>query len=252
MPARFSGKVVLVTGGGSGIGRETALAFSREGAAVVVAGRTAEKVQQTVKLIESEGGTATAVTADVSTVEGVTAAVDAAVTHHGGLHIAFNNAGIFGLGNVADYDEADWDTLLATNLTSVFLSMKYEIRHMREHGGGVIVNNSSNLGHMTVPGIGGYSATKAAVSALTRSAARECIADGIRINAVSPGPTDTPMWPFLPDETVQERADRMAAHLPLGRPGTLEEAAATVLWLASDESGFAVGHDLVIDGGMSV
>ncbi|MFG2893102.1 SDR family NAD(P)-dependent oxidoreductase [Streptomyces sp. NPDC048248] len=251
MAAPFAGKVALVTGGGSGIGRNTALAFAREGAAVVVTGRTADTIEQTVKLIESEGGTASAVVADVSVPEDVAHVVATVAERHGALDIAFNNAGTFTAGNLAEVPDEEFARVLATNLTSVFLSMKHEIGFMREHGGGVIVNNASNLGHVTIPGLGAYSASKAAVSQLTRSAAKEYIADGIRINAVSPGPIDTPLWPLLPGETEAERADRMANGLPLGRAGTLDEATSAVLWLAASESGFAVGHDLVIDGGVS-
>ncbi|MCC5582052.1 glucose 1-dehydrogenase [Microtetraspora sp. AC03309] len=249
MTARFTGKVALVTGGGSGIGRATALAFAREGATVVVAGRSPEPLEQTVKLIESEGGRASAVTADVSSSEDVARLVATTVERHGGLHIAFNNAGLLEAGPLADMDEAAWDRQLAVNLTGVFLSMKHQIAHMRRDGGGVIVNTASNLGaHMRLPFLGAYAASKAAVSALTRAAAKEYIAEGIRINAISPGPIDT-LMSLLPGETQADRAERMKNALPIGRVGTLDEAASAVLWLASNEAGFAVGHDLVIDGG---
>ncbi|MFG3116819.1 SDR family NAD(P)-dependent oxidoreductase [Streptomyces sp. NPDC048197] len=251
MAARFAGKVALVTGGGSGIGRNTALAFAREGATVVVTGRTAATVEQTVKLIESEGGTASAVVADVSVPADVARVVATTAERYGALDIAFNNAGTFTAGPLAEVPDEEFARILATNLTSVFLSMKHEIGFMKEHGGGVIVNNASNLGHITLPGLGAYSATKAAVSQLTRTAAKEYIADGIRINAVSPGPIDTPLWPLLPGETEAQRAERMANGLPLGRAGTLDECSSAVLWLAAAESGFAVGHDLVLDGGVS-
>ncbi|HEU5392148.1 MAG TPA: SDR family oxidoreductase [Streptosporangiaceae bacterium] len=198
MSHRFTGKTVLITGGGSGIGRATALAFAREGVTVAVAGRRGGPLDQTVRLIEEEGG---------------------------------------------------WDRQLAVNLTGVFLTMKHEIAHMRAGGGGVIINTASNLGaHMRLPSLGAYAATKAAVSALTRAAAREYIADGIRINAISPGPIDTPMS-IRPGETGADRDRRLAGTLPAGRPGTTGEAAAAVLWLASPEAGFTVGHDLVLDGG---
>ncbi len=147
--------------------------------------------------------------------------------------------------------EDDWNLQVAVNLTGVFLCMKHEIAHMRGHGGGAIVNTASNLGaHMRIPCLGAYAATKAAVSTLTRAVARECIADGIRVNAVSPGPMDTPMS-LRPGETEAERTERLKTALPIGRVGTLEEAAAAILWLASPESGFTVGHDLVVDGGAS-
>ncbi|MGW2896857.1 SDR family NAD(P)-dependent oxidoreductase [Streptomyces sp. NPDC001212] len=249
MTTRFTGKVALITGGGSGIGRATALAFAREGATVVVAGRSISPLEQTVKLIMDEGGQASAVTADVSSSQDIARLVATTVERHGGLHIAFNNAGILEAGPVADMDEANWDRQLAVNLTGVFLSMKHEIAHMRVHGGGVIVNTASNLGaHMRLPFLGAYAASKAAVSALSRAAAKEYIQKGIRINAFSPGPIDTPLS-LRPGETEDDRTARMKDALPIGRVGTLDEAASAVLWLASPEAGFAVGHDLVLDGG---
>ncbi|MEV5012610.1 glucose 1-dehydrogenase [Streptomyces sp. NPDC055692] len=249
MTTRFTGKVALITGGGSGIGRATALAFAREGATVVVAGRSINPLEQTVKLIKDEGGQASAVTADVSSSQDIARLVATTVERHGGLHIAFNNAGILEAGPLADMDEANWDRQLAVNLTGVFLSMKHEIAHMRVHGGGVIVNTASNLGaHMRLPFLGAYAASKAAVSALSRAAAKEYIQKGIRINAFSPGPIDTPMS-LRPGETEDDRTARMKDALPIGRVGTLDEAASAVLWLASPEASFAVGHDLVLDGG---
>ncbi len=249
MTSKFTGKVVLITGGGSGIGRATALAFAREGATVTVAGRRAEPLDLTVRLIEGEGGQASAITADVASPADAERLVATTVDRHGGLHIAFNNAGILEAGPLAGMDQAAWDRQLAVNLTGVFLTMKNEITHMSGHGGGVIINTASNLGaHMRMPFLGAYAATKAAVSALTRAAAREYIADGIRINAISPGPLDTPMS-LRPGETEADRSQRLATALPAGRVGTVGEAAAAVLWLASPEAGFTVGHDLVIDGG---
>jgi NAD(P)-dependent dehydrogenase (short-subunit alcohol dehydrogenase family) len=250
MSNRFTGKVVLVTGGGSGIGRETAQAFAREGATVVVSGRNADALDQTVKLITGDGGTASAVAADVSRADDVAALIRTVVERHGGLHVAFNNAGIVGRpGPLADLDDEVWESVVSTNLTGLFLSMKHEIAHMREHGGGVIVNMAANIGvHGRRPGMGAYAATKAAVSVLTRNAAREYIADGIRINAVSPGATDTAMS-RRPGETDADRDKRVASVVPLGRVGSTAEVAAAVLWLAGPESAFVVGHDLVADGG---
>lgn len=249
MTQRFTGKTVLITGGGSGIGRAAALAFAAEGAAVAVTGRRREPLEQTVQLIRENGGQASAIAADVSSPADAERIVSATVNHHGGLHVAFNNAGILEAGPLADMDAAAWDRQLAVNLTGVFLTMKHEITHMRASGGGVIINTASNLGaHMRLPFLGAYAASKAAVSALTRAAAREYIADGIRINAISPGPIDTPMS-LRPGETGADRDARLADALPAGRAGTVSEAAAAVLWLASPEAGFTVGHDLVIDGG---
>lgn len=251
MASRFAGKVVLITGGGSGIGRATALAFGREGAAVVVAGRDSGSLDETVRLVEADGGSASAVAGDVSLAADVSRFVATTVERYATLDIAFNNAGMLAAGPLAEMDDDAWDRQVATNLTGVYLSMKHEIGHMRAHGGGVIVNTSSSLGaHQRRPGLAAYGATKAAVSALTRAAAREYIADGIRINAVSPGPMHTPMS-LRPGETEDDRAERVKEALPIGRVGRLEEVTSAVLWLASPESGFTVGHDLVIDGGAS-
>ncbi|MFI6288334.1 SDR family NAD(P)-dependent oxidoreductase [Streptomyces sp. NPDC051018] len=249
---RFHGKVVLVTGGGTGIGRATARAFAREGAAVVVAGRGADALAGTVELIEKEGGLASPVTADVTVEEDVVRLVETVAERRGGLDVAHNNAGILGRpGPLADLDTDTWREVLDVNVTGVFLSMKYEIRQMRARGGGAIVNTSSNIGtHLRKPMLAAYAASKAGVSALTRAAARDHIGDGVRINAVSPGASDAPMS-LLPGESPGERGERLAPSIPLGRVGTLDEIAAAVLWLASEEAGFAVGHDLVVDGGAS-
>jgi NAD(P)-dependent dehydrogenase (short-subunit alcohol dehydrogenase family) len=248
--ARFDGKSALVTGGGSGIGRAIALAIAREGASVVVVGRRAQPLEETVALIETEGLRGAAATADVTRADDMARAVAQAAAPAGRLDVAVNSAGVGAAGaRVADLDEETWSRVLTANLTGVWMSMKQEIAHMRENGGGAIVNIASTVGaHVRYPGLGAYAATKAAVGALTRTAAREYIGDGIRINAVSPGPSDTPMS-LRPGETEADRAARLKTTLPIGRVGALDEIAAAVLWLASPEAGFAVGHDLVVDGG---
>ncbi len=247
MGARFAGNVVLVTGGSSGIGRETARAFAADGATVVVAGRDEQRLAATVKEI---GGDASAVTVDVTDSGDVARMVETVVARHGGLHVAVNNAGILGSpAPAADLDEDGFGAVLATNVTGTWLCVKHEVAHMRAHGGGAIVNIASNIGaHGRLPNMAAYAASKAAVSALTRTAARDHIADRVRINAVSPGATDTDMS-RRPGETDADRAERLKGAIPLGRVGATAEVAAAVLWLASDEAAFTVGHDLVVDGG---
>ncbi|MFF3832300.1 SDR family NAD(P)-dependent oxidoreductase [Streptomyces sp. NPDC002458] len=249
---RFTGTTVLVTGAGSGLGRAIARAFAAEGASVVAAGRTAATLHETVGLIEAAGGTAVAVTADVTDSGQLRDLVRETVTRYGGLDIAVNNAGIFrGSGPVGEVGEEDWDAVMRTNLTGVWLAMKHEIAHMKENGGGVIVNISSNLGaHLRIPGAAAYLTSKAGVSVLTRAAALDHIHQGIRINAVSPGASAAPMS-LRPGETEAERTERMKAENPLGRVAEAEEVAAAVLYLASPAAGAVVGTDLVIDSGAS-
>lgn len=248
--ARFTGRTALVTGAGSGIGRAIALAFASEGAQVVVAGRRQEPLDETVALIEQAGGKALAVTADVTNTADVQALVDAAVDRFGSLDVAVNNAGVFRGGPLADLSEEDWRTQLDTNVTGVFLALQAEIRQMRlQPSGGAIVNIASTFGaHARIPGAAAYAASKAAVSALSRGAALDHIREGVRINVVSPGATDTPMS-LRPGETESDRATRAGAALPLGRISTTAEVAAAVLYLASDDASSVVGTDLVVDSG---
>ena len=252
MTARFKDKVVIVTGAGAGIGRASARAFAREGATVVAAGARPESVEETARLVVEEGGTAVAVVADVTRPGDMERLVRTTVERHGGLHVAHNNAGVFGTpAPVADLDLATWQSVLDVNLNGVLYGMQQEIRHMRAHGGGVIVNTASNIGyHGRRPGMAAYAASKAAVSTLTRVAALDHIRDNVRINAVSPGATDTGMS-LRHGETDADRAARLATGVPIARVAATDEIVSAVLWLASDESSFVVGHDLVVDGGVT-
>ncbi|MGI5267738.1 SDR family NAD(P)-dependent oxidoreductase [Nonomuraea sp. CA-218870] len=243
----MQGKVVLITGGSSGIGYATARAFTAAGATVMITGRDEGR------LAEAAGRLGAGWTAgDVSSAADCARMVAATADRYGGLHVAVNNAGVLGgFGPLADLDPADWKAVLDANLTGVFLAMKYEIAYLREHGGGAIVNVASNIGaHRRVPGLAAYAASKAGVSVLTRAAALEYAADGIRINAVSPGATDTAMT-YRPGETTAERDARLASTMPMGRVADPDEVAAAVLWLASGPSSFVAGHDLVVDGAAS-
>jgi NAD(P)-dependent dehydrogenase (short-subunit alcohol dehydrogenase family) len=254
MTTRFSEKTVLVTGAGSGIGRTTALAFAAEGAQVVVAGRTAASLDETVALIEAQGKKALAVTADVSRSDEVRALVEAAVDRFGSLDVAVNNAAVFHGGTpLADLPEADWHAELDINVTGVFLALQAEIRQMREQpSGGAIVNLASTIGlHTRRPGVAAYAAAKAAVTALSRAAALDHIADGVRINVVSPGASATTMS-LRPGESEAERVERVRHELPLGRVSKTEEVAAAVLYLASDDAASIVGTDLVVDSGSAL
>ncbi|MFG2605624.1 SDR family NAD(P)-dependent oxidoreductase [Streptomyces sp. NPDC048514] len=251
---RFTGRTALVTGAGSGIGRAVAVALAAEGAQVVVAGRRPGPLAETVGLIEDLGGKALAVTADVSRAADAEALVRAAVEHFGSLDVAVNNAGVFRGGQpLADLPEDDWHTQLAVNVTGVHLALQAQIRRMRtQPAGGAIVNVSSTFGrHATSAGAAAYSATKAAVTALSRGAALDHVRDGVRVNVVSPGATATSMS-LRAGETEADRAERARATLPLGRISATEEVAAAVLYLASDDAASLVGTDLVVDGGGSL
>jgi NAD(P)-dependent dehydrogenase (short-subunit alcohol dehydrogenase family) len=249
---RFADKIVLITGGSTGIGQATALAFAREGAIVVIAGRRAQAGEETVALLKAEKAEACFIQTDVTVETDVARLLEQIVARYGRLDIAFNNAGSVGGGPITELSEAVWDETIAINLKGTWLSMKYEIQQMLTQRSGTIVNMSSNIGgHIARPMMAPYAAAKAGVLALTQVAALEHIKSGIRINAVSPGPIRTPLS-RRGAETDEERDQRVAQTLPIGRVGLPEEVADAVLWLCSSASTFVVGHDIVLDGGFSI
>lgn len=249
MAAELEGKVALVTGGTSGIGRETALLFARVGAKVVVAGRREPEGQQTLELIHAAGGDGLFVKADVSQASEVETLVQKAVEKFGRLDAAFNNAGIEGAyAPIVRQSEEDFDRTINVNLKGVWLCLKYEIRQMLKQGnGGAIVNMASVLGLVGSAGISAYSASKHGVIGLTKTAALENAKKGIRVNAVCPGFVETPMS----DRTLRVPAAHQFAvscH-PIGRLGKPAEVAEAVLWMCSDRASFMTGQVLGIDGG---
>jgi NAD(P)-dependent dehydrogenase (short-subunit alcohol dehydrogenase family) len=248
----FEGKIALVTGGGSGIGRATAVAFAREGAQVVIGNRNAARGEETVAIIRKAGGTASFQPTDVSVAAEVEALVEHAVETCGGLDIAFNNAGIEGdvKPTLIDHTEANFDAVMDVNVKGVWLSMKYEIPRMLKRGGGAIVNCSSVAGVIGFPAIGIYSASKHAVIGLTKAAALEFSAQGIRVNAVNPAVIDTEMADRLVDGMNMKKDDLTTFH-PIGRLGRVEEVAEAVLWLCSDKASFVTGHSMMVDGGFT-
>lgn len=253
MSKMFDGEVALVTGGSSGIGRATALAFAAEGARVAVASRREADSMETVRLIEAAGGEAMFVKTDVRHAVEVDAMVTATVNKFGGLNYAFNNAGIEGdiMVPLAKYLEATWDDVIDINLKGVFLSMKYEIPHIVARKG-AIVNMSSVAGL-----IGGrfgvaYYASKHGVIGLTKAAAFEYADKGVRINAVAPAVIRTPMAARGFAHQNPEATVLATARHPLGRFGEPDEVANAVIWLCSKGASFTTGHTLPIDGGLLI
>lgn len=248
---RFAGKICLVTGGASGIGKVTAEAFAREGGTLVVADRDVENGEVVVKALQEGGAEASFVEVDVADGKQVEALIQGVVAQHGRLDCAFNNAGIEGTQDrVADVDEEVFDLLMAVNVKGVWLCMKHEIKQMREQGGGSIVNTASVAGLVGAHSMGIYSGTKHAVVGLTRSAALENAKKGIRINAVCPAVIRTPMVERALMAIPAFEKSVLASH-PMGRIGTPEEVASAVLWLSSDGASFVTGSAMTVDGGLT-
>lgn len=247
------GSVAVVTGGSTGIGRAAALKFAEEGASVVIGDVNVEEAEKTVSMIEEAGGEATFVETDISEEADVARMVDTAVETYGGLNFAFNNAGIEGESDpMADQTMTNWDRVIDTNLKGVFQCMRAEIPAMLEtSGGGAIVNTSSIAGEVAFPDIAPYVASKHGVVGLTKNAALEYSAQGIRVNAVLPGVIDTPMVDRSRDGDP-EMIEQVSAATPIGRIGQPEEIGDAAVWLCSEEASFVTGESMVVDGGYTI
>lgn len=254
MAGQLADKVALVTGGSSGIGRATALAFAREGAKVVVADVYVVGGQETVRRVRDAGGEAVFVETDVTQAAEVEAMVNQAVETYGRLDCAFNNAGVSTRDSAptAICSEEDWDRVVSVNLKGVFLCLKYELRQMLKQGGGAIVNTASVYGLVAAgdseQGFSSYIASKHGVVGQTKATALEYARANMRVNAVCPGHIRTPM--IIPKAGLSpEDEAQLNAEYPLGRIGEPEEVAQVVVWLCSDAASFVTGHALVVDGG---
>jgi NAD(P)-dependent dehydrogenase (short-subunit alcohol dehydrogenase family) len=250
MIGRVENKIALVTGGGSGLGRATVQALTREGAKVLIADLNLESAHETATMVAETGGEASAFAMDVTIAAQAEAMVQTTVERYGRLDCAFNNAGIPGkVGtSVIDYEEKDWDRVIAVDLKGVWLGMKYEIKQMLKQGGGVVVNTASIAGLVGLVGSSPYVASKHGVVGLTKTAALEFAQQNIRVNAVCPGVFRTPLVEKIIAE-LPEREELYLSAQPIGRMGRPEELAEAVVWLCSDAASFVTGHAFPVDGG---
>ena len=248
---RLKDKVCIVTGGGSGIGRATALLFAREGARLLIADKRGASADAVVAQCTRNGGRALGTETDVARVDDVRRMIEVAVDEFGRLDVLVNNAGYGIAGSVLETDEEAWDVLMAVNVRGVFMCSKYAIPAMKKNGGGSIVNTASVVAQVGISNRAAYCASKGAVAALTRAIAIDHVRDGIRCNAVAPGTIDTPYFQEILHKSPDPEATRkaLAARQLMGRMGTPEEIAQGILFLASDESRFATGTILTLDGG---
>jgi len=246
----FHGKVALVTGAGSGIGRASSIAFAQRGARTVVADRAPSDGNATVERIQKLGGEAIFIKTDVTKPDQVARLIEQTVQRYGRLDYAHNNAGMLGpIANTVDWSQRSWDRVMGLNLTSVWVCMQHELRQMLNQGSGAIVNTSSVGGLVGVKGGCAYSASKHGMIGLTKTAALEYAQENIRVNAVCPGLIRTPMVERVIRYDSQLEAEMIASE-PIGRLGTPEEVAHAVVWLCGDEASFVTGHAMVVDGGM--
>jgi NAD(P)-dependent dehydrogenase (short-subunit alcohol dehydrogenase family) len=251
MTKLLEGKVALVTGAASGIGRAAARTFAREGARVVLADIALEGGEETLHMIKAAGGEAIFVLTDVAQAADVAALISTAVEIYGRLDCAFNNAGIEGTqAATADCTEENWDRVISINLKGVWLGMKYEIPQMLKQGSGAIVNMASVAGLVGFQGMPAYVASKHGIMGLTKTAALEYARTGIRINAVCPGVIRTPMVERFTGGAPEAEA-QFSAMEPVGRMGEPEEVAEAVVWLCSEAASFVTGHSMVVDGGLT-
>jgi NAD(P)-dependent dehydrogenase (short-subunit alcohol dehydrogenase family) len=249
MAGLLENKVVLVTGGGSGIGRATSLLLAKQGAKVMIADYVPESAERTVKLIKDAGGNANCIAADVSMPKQVEAMVAKTVEVYGRLDGAFNNAGIEGkMADTVEYPEETFDRIMAINLKGVWLCMRAELPQMLKTGGGAIVNTASGAGLVGVPMLSAYNASKHGVVGLTKTAALEYAQKNIRVNCVCPGLINTPMVARMIDSGGMNEQESVAAE-PVRRMGRPEEIGEGVVWLLSDAASFVTGHSMSIDGG---